>query len=400
MIPLSLYVHLPWCVSRCPYCDFNAHAAASFDEARYTKNLIHEIVRLAQPARGRILESIFFGGGTPSRFSPTSIRHILETVRDEFACSETLEVTLEANPQSADRRHFCGYREAGVNRLSIGVQSFHAQHLRAIGRAHDVLDAQQAIRDAQAAGFTRFNIDLMYGLPNQSVEEVQADLEQALSFTPEHVSWYQLTLEPGTPFAKRPPVLPDPDILWQMHEAGAKVLEHAGFEQYEVSAWSRENAVCRHNVNYWEYGDYLGVGAGAHGKWTDVSGVVWRTEQVRDPQAWMAAAEQGHATAQRTRREGQDRMFEFMLGALRLRSGFLWETFESRTRRTRRHLASALEQVRALGLIEENPEGLRASSFGWRRLDDLCELFLPEKTAFKPPLAETLLQPVPRADTV
>ena len=378
MIPLSLYVHLPWCVSRCPYCDFNAHAAAAFDESRYTENLVREIARAAAPARTRTLQSVFFGGGTPSRFAPASIRRVLDAARMEFQCADALEVTLEANPQSADREHFAGYREAGVTRLSVGVQSFDDRHLRALGRAHGRDDARRAIEAARHAGFASLNVDLMYGLPEQSPAQACADLEAALAFEPEHLSWYQLTLEPGTPFAVRPPPLPDADRLWEMHAAGGRVLEDAGFAQYEVSAWCRNQAECRHNRNYWEYGDYLGVGAGAHGKWTEASGAVFRTVQTRRPEAWMAAAEAGEATTERTVRDAPARMFEFMLGALRLKAGTRWSLFEARTGQSRRQLEGALAQARALGLLEEWPAGLRASAFGWRRLDDLCELFLPE----------------------
>ena len=379
MIPLSLYVHFPWCVSRCPYCDFNAHAAPTFDESRYVDGLVQEFRRAAGEAQGRIIESVFFGGGTPSRFSPTAIGRVLNVIRTEFDCSSSLEVTLEANPQSADRKNFTGYREAGVNRLSIGVQSFDDHCLRRIGRAHGREDACAAIDFARQAGFSRFNLDLMYGLPNQQVDQVRADLETALEFEPEHLSWYQLTLEPGTPFAVKPPPLPDGDHLWEMHAEGAGILERAGYAQYEVSAWCRDGAVCRHNVNYWEYGDYLGVGAGAHGKWTDALGQVFRTVQVSSPDDWMAAAEMEGAEIERQYRDAGSRIFEFMLGALRLKAGAAWGLFETRTGQPRKALADLLGKARALGLVTESSEGLRASTRGWRYLNDLCELFLPER---------------------
>ena len=380
MIPLALYVHLPWCVSRCPYCDFNAHAASSFDEARYTECLLRELGRAAAAVQGRVIESVFFGGGTPSRFSPNAIRHLLKGVHAEFDCSPSLEVTLEANPQSADRENFAGYRQAGVNRLSIGVQSFDDDCLRAVGRAHDRGDACAAIGFAREAGFSRFNLDLMYGLPNQSVRQACTDLEAALAFEPEHVSRYQLTLEPGTPFAARPPVLPDEDRLWEMHVEGAGILEHGGYAQYEVSAWCRAGAVCRHNVNYWEYGDYLGIGAGAHGKLTDASGEVFRMVQARSPNDWMAAAEMEGAEVERQHRDAESRIFEFMLGALRLKAGTVWALFEARTGQSRRALSDVLAKARTRGLIDESPQGLCASARGWRYLNDLCELFLPEGT--------------------
>ena len=378
MIPLSLYVHFPWCISRCPYCDFNAHAASTFDESRYVECLAREFGRTASVAEGRTIESVFFGGGTPSRFSPTAIRRVLEVIRTEFSCSSSLEVTLEANPQSADRKNFAGYREAGVNRLSIGVQSFDDHCLRRIGRAHDREDACAAIGFARQAGFSRFNLDLMYGLPNQQTEQVRADLERALAFEPEHLSWYQLTVEPGTPFATKPPLLPDGDHLWEMYVEGAEILERAGYVQYEVSAWCRDGAVCRHNVNYWEYGDYLGVGAGAHGKLTDASGEVFRTVQRASPHDWMVAAEAQGAEVERQHRDAGSRVFEFMLGALRLKAGVAWTLFETRTGQSRKTLSGILARAHALGLVTESLQGLCASAQGWRYLDDLCGLFLPE----------------------
>ena len=378
MIPLSLYAHFPWCVSRCPYCDFNAHAARTFDESRYVECLVREFGKMAHEVQGRPLESVFFGGGTPSRFSPLAVRRVLDAIRKEFECAPSLEVTLEANPQSADRENFSGYREAGVNRLSIGVQSFDDSCLRGLGRAHGRKDARSAIHFARQAGFSRLNLDVMYGLPDQSVEQARADLETALAFEPEHLSWYQLTLEPGTPFALKPPPLPREESLWEMYVGGSEMLMRAGYGQYEVSAWCRNGAVCRHNVNYWEYGDYLGVGAGAHGKLTDASGEVVRTVQRSSPNEWMTAAEATGAESERQRRDAVNRTFEFMLGALRLKAGFAWTLFEARTGQSRKTLSGVLAKARAMGLIAESPRRLRASAWGWRYLDDLCELFLPE----------------------
>lgn len=378
MIPLALYLHLPWCVSRCPYCDFNAHAAAAFDEARYTAALLRELARAAAAARGRTLSSVFFGGGTPSRFGAASIRRLLARVRADFDCAADLEVTLEANPESADRARLAGYREAGVDRLSLGVQSFDAASLRALGRAHGPDGARAALGAARAAGFARLNLDLMYGLPGQSPAAARRDLAEAVAHGPEHLSWYQLTLEPGTPFARRPPALPAHEAIWEMHRSGAELLGAAGYDQYEVSAWCRDGAVCRHNVNYWEYGDYLGLGAGAHGKWTMPDGAVWRAEQAREPRAWMRAAEAGGAAGGREFRGAADRAFEFMLGALRLRRGFAWRLFEERAGQPRGMLEAPLAAAAARGLVEASAQGLRASARGWRYLNDLCELFLPE----------------------
>ena len=374
MIPLSLYVHLPWCVSRCPYCDFNAYAANQFDEPRYLEALLQELSRLDDPLGPRPLHSVFFGGGTPSRFHPSSVGQILSAVRARFECTDDFEVTLEANPESASSARFAGYREAGVNRLSLGVQSFEDACLQAIGRAHDSREAQAAIFSARKE-FERINLDLMVGLPGQSVAQALTDLQQAIDQGVEHISWYQLTLEPGTPFAARPPVLPADEQIHVMQEQGAVLLERAGFHQYEVSAWHRGQAACRHNLNYWEYGDYFGIGAGAHGKRTDPKGQVVRTRQIRRPQDWMRAALADGGAEKDEPRSAQDQIFEFMLGALRLRAGFAWDLFEARTGQSRHRIKPVLAQAREL--VEDDGSHLRPSPKGWRYLDDLCELFLP-----------------------
>ena len=268
--PLSLYIHLPWCVRKCPYCDFNSHEIkdGSFPEKEYVDAVIRDLEFTAGQFRGRDIISIFFGGGTPSVMSANGIGSILEAVDAISSLSADTEITLEANPGTTDSRRFAGYRRLGVNRISIGAQSFSDDKLAAIGRIHNGSDAVSAVETAVGAGFSNINIDLMYGLPGQTVEDALSDLVRAVSLEPTHISWYQLTIEPNTVFYSRPPLLPDDDLTWQMQTCGQDYLAQRRYRQYEVSAWSRENHECRHNLNYWQFGDYIGIGAGAHGKIT------------------------------------------------------------------------------------------------------------------------------------
>ncbi len=278
--PLALYVHLPWCVRKCPYCDFNSHAVPSqgFPEQAYLSALLEDLRFEAERHGGRPLRSIFFGGGTPSLFSADSIGRVVAAARQGFGAVADLEVTLEANPGTIERGRFADYRAAGVNRVSLGAQSFDDRHLQALGRIHAADDTVRAVEELHAAGLADFNLDLMYALPLQTPAESLADLERAIALGPTHLSHYQLTLEPGTGFARNPPPLPDEDAAWHMQLEGQERLAAAGYVQYEVSAYARAGRQCRHNLNYWRYGDYVGIGAGAHGKRSDaVTGEIWRS---------------------------------------------------------------------------------------------------------------------------
>ena len=376
-IPLALYVHLPWCVRKCPYCDFNSHEIknGSFPEHEYVDALVRDLEFSAGLFQGRELVSVFLGGGTPSVMSPGAIGAILEAVDAVSGLPGTAEITLEANPGTADSERFAAYRNLGVNRLSIGVQSFKDAGLAAIGRIHDGDEAVSAVETAVGAGFSNINIDLMYGLPGQIVADAMADLAAAVSLEPAHISWYQLTIEPNTVFHAKPPPLPGDDITWEMQNCGADYLAGQGYRQYEVSAWSRPGSECRHNLNYWEFGDYLGVGAGAHGKITN--GTVTRQSRLRVPQGYMRAAGSDAAiAAQRTLNE-QDCILEFMLNALRLKNGVPLSCFSARTGLAPMHVQAQVDAARADGLLEDEPSLLKATQKGARYLNDLLQYFLP-----------------------
>ena len=377
--PLSLYVHLPWCVRKCPYCDFNSHAAPSvLPQGEYVDALIEDLVRDREWAQERALTSIFFGGGTPSLFSPDEVARFLEAVRANFRLSPDVEITLEANPGTVERGSFGAYRAAGINRVSLGAQSFSERHLRLLGRIHATDDIARAVDDLARGGIENFNLDLMYALPEQTVEESLADLERALALAPAHLSHYQLTLEPGTVFYHRPPALPDDDSAWEMQERCQERLAAAGYRQYEVSAYAREDARCEHNLNYWRFGDYLGVGAGAHGKITLMhERQVVRTSRARQPRTYLARPV-GERLEERRVVLPSDLPFEFMLNALRLRDGFDVALYEARTGRSFKELARPLRQAQSRGLIEERESGTWVPTrLGRRFLNDLQGLFLP-----------------------
>lgn len=376
-IPLALYVHLPWCIRKCPYCDFNSHEIrdGSFPEREYVDAVVRDLKFSAGLFRGRKLESVFLGGGTPSLMSASGIGAILEAVEDVSGFCADTEITLEANPGAADSRRFAGYRNLGVNRLSIGAQSFDNHKLAAIGRIHDAGEARSAVAAAAGAGFADINIDLMYGLPGQSPQEALSDLTTAVSLEPAHISWYQLTIEPNTVFHAKPPPLPGDDITWEMQTRGADYLAGQGYGQYEVSAWSRPGSECRHNLNYWEFGDYIGVGAGAHGKVTN--GKVIRQSRLRVPQSYMRAAGSDAAiAAQRTLGE-QDLILEFMLNALRLKNGAPLSRFSARTGLAPARVQAQVDAARADGLLEHEPGLLKATQKGARYLNDLLQYFMP-----------------------
>ncbi len=372
--PLALYVHLPWCVRKCPYCDFNSHEQhGDLPERAYVDALLLDLEAQLPRVWGRRLESIFIGGGTPSLFSPEAIDELLSGLRARLPWRPDLEVTLEANPGTAERGFFRGYRDAGINRLSLGIQSFDPGLLQEIGRIHDDADAHAAIAQAQAAGFDEINLDLMFGLPRQSLAQGLADLETAIAARPSHISWYQLTLEPNTLFAARPPVLPADEIVDELFIQGQCVLEHAGYTRYEVSAYAGAGSECRHNRNYWEFGDYLGLGAGAHGKVTDVAGqTVTRLLKPRHPETYL----RDPRAVSLSPIEPRSLPFEFMLNALRLTAGVPAERFPERTGLALEGIRPVLARARARGLLDTDPAFLRATEPGLRFLNDLLEMFL------------------------
>ena len=376
--PLSVYVHLPWCLAKCPYCDFNSHVApAVLPQSQYIDCLLADLDFDLPVVAGRTVQSVFFGGGTPSLFAPESIDHFLRGLRARLPLSDEVEITLEANPGALEHGRFEGYRDAGVNRISLGVQSFHDRHLKKLGRIHDAGQARQAVSDLNAAGLRNFNLDLMYGLPDQSLDEAIEDLKQAIALQPAHLSHYQLTLEPGTVFYHRPPALPVDDALWDMQSACQTLLAAHGYEQYEVSAYARRDRQCRHNLNYWEFGDYLGLGAGAHGKWTDAdAGEIVRSERRKQPRDYLAAG-----VAERSVRRAVPRKelpFEFALNVLRLQRGFDREQFESRTGLSITAIAKQITQAEQRALLVRAEECWSPSELGRRFLNDLQALFLSE----------------------
>jgi oxygen-independent coproporphyrinogen-3 oxidase len=378
--PLALYVHLPWCVRKCPYCDFNSHEArGGVPERAYVSALLRDLDSQLPRVWGRRLESLFIGGGTPSLFSPEAIEELLSGIRARLPWRPDLEVTLEANPGTVEHGLFGGYRQAGINRLSLGVQSFDRELLGRIGRIHDDRDAYRAIDEARAGGFDNLNLDLMFGLPGQSLEQGLADLEAAVAARPEHISWYQLTLEPNTLFAARPPVLPLEETIDALFTRGQLLLRDEGYTRYEISAYARAGQECRHNRNYWEFGDYLGLGAGAHGKLTDVArGTIERLLQPRHPEAYL---QHDPGSVRVTPIAQRALPFEFMLNALRLTHGVPAALFAERTGLPLSALARARTRALDQGLLEPDPGVLRATDLGLRFLNDLLERFLEDDDA-------------------
>jgi oxygen-independent coproporphyrinogen-3 oxidase len=377
--PLSLYVHLPWCVRKCPYCDFNSHTAGSnAPRARYIAALLADLDVEAGRAKSRPLTSIFLGGGTPSLFPPADIEQLIRGIEARFELAADLEITMEANPGTVECGDPVAYRAAGVNRLSVGAQSFDAAMLAKLGRIHSVEDIRRAINSARAAGFVNLNIDLMYGLPGQDTAGALSDLRNAMDLEPSHLSWYQLTLEPNTVFHSRPPPdMPTDDLCADIQAAGQSLLASFGYDQYEVSAYARAGLACRHNLNYWTFGDYLAVGAGAHGKITDAAGI-WRYAKTANPLGYMQSVEAGKPAASLSALDEGEIVFEFMLNASRLTQGFTLELFSQRTGLPASVLSARLRAVSERGLIEEPENGFwRASGLGVRFLNDLQAEFLP-----------------------
>lgn len=376
--PLALYVHFPWCVRKCPYCDFNSYAARDgFDEGAYLAALSADLVAQAPAAEGREVISVFLGGGTPSLFSPRAIAAVLEAAGRHLRLAADLEVTLEANPGTLECGRFAEYRAAGVNRVSLGAQSFDAACLQALGRIHSPDDTRRAAEELHAAGIANFNLDLMYGLPGQDVEGAVRDLEQALALGPAHLSHYQLTIEAGTVFAGRPPQLPDEEAAEGMLATCGERLARAGFDRYEVSGYARPGRRSRHNLNYWRFGDYLGVGAGAHGKLTQARArEIWRSAQPREPRRYLAAAALG--AGNRRKVPAADLPFEFMLNALRLVEGFERELFGERTGLPWESVQPTVQKLIERDLMVSRGSCYGASPLGLRFLNDVLTHFLPE----------------------
>jgi len=374
--PLSLYVHFPWCVEKCPYCDFNSHPLREPpDQSAYVDALLADLDLDLPLVAGRTVQTIFMGGGTPSLFEPAQIAQLLAGVAERLPLADDLEVTLEANPGTVEAGRFAGYRAAGVNRLSIGVQSLDPNKLHALGRIHGPAEAVAAAKQAREAGFDTFNLDLMFGLPEQDVAQALDDLRQALELTPPHLSWYQLTLEPNTRFAHAPPPLPDDDLLWDMQEAGQQLLAEAGLAQYEVSAYARPGHRCRHNLNYWSFGDYLGIGAGAHAKLTLADGRILRRWKQRHPQAYLSGAGSEAGVAGERMLAPEDLPVEFLMNALRLNEGVSAASYVPLTGASLADIAPLLMAARARGLLEQDPQRLAPTELGRRFLNDLLAIF-------------------------
>jgi len=374
--PIGLYVHLPWCVRKCPYCDFNSYEArGALAEDLYVgalmRDLDTELSRMTRPAIG----SVFIGGGTPSLFSADAIARLLDGLRARTDFVDDAEITLEANPGTAETARFRGYIAAGVNRLSLGIQSFDPAQLTRLGRIHDAEEAHAAIGMAREAGCANLNLDLMFGLPHAAAGDSLRDLELAIAHDPEHVSWYQLTLEEGTAFARHPPALPEHDQICDDYDAGLALLTGAGYQQYEISAYARGERAARHNINYWLFGDYIGIGAGAHGKRTDEAGTVWRTARIRHPERYLKAAREGLAIETEERVTGMTLATEFMLNALRLANGFESALFSARTGLPMSVVDAPLSAALARGWLEQQGERLRPTTLGFRFLNDLQLLF-------------------------
>nr|MDT0252552.1 radical SAM family heme chaperone HemW [Endozoicomonas sp.] len=380
--PLSLYIHVPWCVKKCPYCDFNSHrVTGDIPEEAYINALLHDFQNEAGRVQGRPVHSIFIGGGTPSLLSANAYQALFKGLQEQVRFSDDIEITMEANPGTYEHDRFQAYLDAGVNRLSLGVQSFQDDKLAALGRIHCADEARQAIASIKNSGFSNINIDLMHGLPEQSPEDALYDLQQAIELQPAHISWYQLTIEPNTLFYSKTPVLPPDDTLWDIQEAGQFLLASAGFEQYEISAYSQAGWRSRHNLNYWQFGDYIGIGAGAHGKLTDAStGQIFRNWKTRMPADYLAADSYiSHAfEAGRRVLEIDELPIEFMMNVLRLHEGVDARLYGERTGQTLDSINPQLKIAQQKGLMEpitvENCR-LQPTSTGRLFLNDLLELF-------------------------
>ncbi len=374
--PLALYVHIPWCVQKCPYCDFNSHAQKqAIPEAEYVTALLDDLSADLAFVAGRTLSSIFIGGGTPSLFSAQAIERLLSGIRARIPFADDIEITLEANPGTVEAGRFAGYQNAGVNRFSIGVQSFNPLHLQKLGRIHDPAQAVAAARQADALKLRSFNLDLMHGLPNQTLEQALDDLRQAIALAPPHLSWYQLTIEPNTAFGARPPRLPEDDTLWEIQERGHELLLAAGYRQYEISAYAKPGFECQHNLNYWRFGDYLGIGCGAHGKLTDPhTGAIHRTVKIKHPKGYLDPARP--YLDQRWQVQPDELPFEYFMNHFRLFESCPKQEFMDRTGLPLAQIASRMQAAIQKELIADDGDVWRVTELGHRYLNVLLEGFM------------------------
>ena len=369
--PLSLYIHIPWCVKKCPYCDFNSHNP----EQQYIKTLLEDLEQILPEVWGRRLVSIFIGGGTPSLFSAEGINTLISGVRARMSCIADMEITLEANPGTFEQKKFSQFKQAGINRLSIGIQSFDNEKLEKLGRIHNSDEAVAAVNMARVAGFENINLDLMFGLPDQTLQQGLNDLQTAIDLKPTHISWYQLTIEPNTFFYSHPPVIPDDESIWKLQQQGQALLDKAGFNQYEISAYAQKNRMCQHNLNYWQFGDYIAIGAGAHGKISRAdSQSITRYWKLRQPQEYLSAQATERTSGQQAL-DDKDIVFEFMLNALRLKHGFDLSTFELHTGLSKEMILSSCEIAINKELLTKDASQLKPSELGYRFLNDLINLF-------------------------
>jgi putative oxygen-independent coproporphyrinogen III oxidase len=376
--PLSLYVHIPWCVRKCPYCDFNSHQQpAALPEAQYIGALLQDFRHDLSFTHGRQLQSIFIGGGTPSLFGADSYATLLNGLKQEIAFADDIEITLEANPGTVEAEKFAGYRAAGINRLSIGIQSYNELHLQKLGRIHGRDEALNAAAIARGAGFSNFNLDLMFGLPGQRIEEAMLDLQTAIACQPTHLSWYQLTIEPNTEFYRHPPAVPGDDAVARIQEQGIGLLAQHGFHRYEISAYARTHCESRHNRNYWEFGDYIGIGAGAHGKFTRVAdNDILRTRKKKMPGHYLGDTQ--HFTAEAAAVQAAELPLEFMMNALRLTAGVPTDYYTARTGQDIGIIKPALANLQSRGLLANSSTRLQPSEKGLNYLNEILVSFVPD----------------------
>jgi oxygen-independent coproporphyrinogen-3 oxidase len=380
MPPLSLYIHIPWCIQKCPYCDFNSHTVQhnGVPEQNYIKALLSDLEQDLPKIWGRKIISIFIGGGTPSLFSPKAIDLLLTELRARLNILPQAEITLEANVGTVDNAHIQGFKQAGINRLSLGIQSFNDHKLKSLGRIHNREQAMSALQITQQQ-FDKFNIDLMFGLPQQNVEMAIQDLQTALQFNPPHLSWYQLTLEPNTWFYQHPPKVPSDDETWDIQQAGQQFIAQHGYENYEISAYAQKSHQCKHNLNYWQFGDYLGIGAGAHSKISDAAqNTITRMSKQRHPQTYLETAHTTQVIVQQQQLNHDDICLEFMLNGLRLKQGFYIQDFETYTHLTFSDIAKPIKQAIQQNWLMQQDDRIYPTDLGQQFLNDVLALFMSD----------------------